>query len=97
MASHTALAIVVSFIAVVYIMIGRARGFAKEPKEAFLLFEDYLLSFFLCVCREKIFLFICKNIFVGLGMLLYALYLMTCLAGDGFSLLDRIVSEFAFA
>ena len=97
MASHAALTIVIVFIAVVYIMIGRARGLCQESKEAFLLLENHLLSFFLRICREKIFLFIRKDIFVGFGVLLYTLYLMTGLAGDGFSLLDGIVCKFAFA
>lgn len=97
MASHAALTIVIVFIAVVYIMIRGARGFCQEPKEAFLLFEDHLLSFFLRISREKIFLLICKDIFVGFGVLLYTLYLMACLAGDGLSLLDGIVCKCCLA
>ena len=96
-ASHAALTIIVIFVAVVDIMIGRARSFLEESKEAALLLEDHFLSFFLSVRGEKIPLFGGIDIFIGFSVLFYALYLMAGLTGDGLSLLDGIVGEFRFA
>ena len=94
---HAALSVIVVFIAIVDIMVGGAGGFAKQTKKALLLLENYPLSLFCFVCGEKIFLFISVDIFVRFGMLLYTLDLMAGLAGDGFTLLDRIVCECCFS